>query len=76
MTTSADLVISDSTLLMYYNESRTSSLPQSTRNKNKQTNKQSSLLTLTICREKRSCLIRSKKKTTKQNKKKRLIKGN
>ena len=33
----------------------------------KQTNKQNNLLTLTVSYEKRSCLIRSKKKTQNQN---------
>ena len=39
---------------------------------NKQTNKQSNLLTLTVSCEKRSCLIRSKKK--KQNQKQKINK--
>ena len=38
--------------------------------KSKQTNKESNLVTLTVSCEKTSCLIRSKKKKTKQYKKK------
>ena len=41
---------------------------------NQQINKQRSLLTLTVSREKRSCLIRSKKKKQNKTKQKQILK--
>ena len=41
--------------------------PTNSAKETKQTNKQNNLLTLTVWYEKRSCLIRSKKKTQNQN---------